>query len=152
MLLLAISLLLVNLVLLGGGVYVVNKRLEFFKEISIGVQEFFTSQGDTEASPFITTLGQVGGSIAREVTDGVNNAIAGSIGGTMKGAVAELEHQTVSENPALSIMDGMPKSIKKNPLAYMAMQALVNKHIPAVGGNNISVVSGNNGGGVKFKL
>lgn len=138
------------LALLGGG-YVVAKRLEYIEQNIAGFQEFFSPKGEGEASPFVDLIGQTGGYIAANVSENVQKSLAASIGGSMKGATAELERQALGDNPSLAILDGMPKSIKKNPLAFLAMQTLLNRHLPVGGGG--AMVGGNHSGSqVKFDL
>lgn len=147
MLILAIAALILSGTTLIGGGYAALKLNQVVNSHFAVFEDFFTSQNDGEASPFTELLGKTGGAIAASVSDSVNSAMAGAMGGAMKGATAELERQAVQDNPVLGIMESMPKSIRKNPLAFMAMQTLLNKHIPAGGapGQQGSLFPGGNG-------
>lgn len=138
----------IQLILLIGGVYVVKNQRNDSQRIEV-FEDFFT-ETEGQASPLAQLIGQAGAAAAVQVSEAVNGQLAGAIGGTMKGATNELEKQAIADNPALAIMDGMPKAIKKNPLAYMAMQALINRNLPAGGGG--ALTTGGNHEQVKFNL
>ena len=139
MFLLSIVILVTNIgLLLGGGIIVVKARRVILENIA-AFEDYFTQPSETEPSPFNKTVNSTGEFIAAQVSDRVAGVLQGSIGGTMKGVTAELEKEAIAMNPAMAIMEGMPKAIKKNPLAYLMMQQLINKNIPggggAIGGN-----------------
>lgn len=129
MLFIGILSLVVSVVTLIGGAYVVVKSRGLVRENLDIIEDYFSSS-EGEPSSFNKVVDTTGQYIARQVTEGVAGYLSASIGGTMKGATAELESQAISENPVLAIMEGMPKSIKKNPLASLAMQTLLNRNMP----------------------
>ena len=145
MLTIAILSLSLNLLLLTGGVYVTLKSRRLVAE-NIGIfEDYFTAKDESDNTAFTKLVSQVGNAIAYQVNESVTMAINGAIGGTMKGATAELEQRALDENPTLAIMQGMPKSIRKNPLAALAMQALLNKNLPANLGGTAAALGGGNG-------
>lgn len=148
MLLLAILGLIVNALILVGGGYVVVKARNVARANVEAFEQFFTSQGEAEPSDFVKVIGSAGQIIGREVAESTRLAIQGSIGGSMKGAVGELENMAIQEHPQAAILAAMPKAIKNNPLAMMAMQAILNKNIGVGGGYR----GGNNKSKVKFNL
>jgi len=112
-----------------------------------GFEDFFTSPGKDQFSPYDQSVHNIVEGIGVSVGSGVTRAINGSIGGTMKQAGRELEAQAVAENPNLALMGMMPKSIQKNPLAMIAMQQIMNRGGVGGGvngGNSGSTSSGNN--------
>lgn len=128
--------------LIGGGAYVVKRISGLESRVQV-FEDFFTPEGEGLPSPLGKLIGETGGFVASQVTDGVSKTLHGAIGGSMKGVTAELEQQAVADNPALAIMAGMPKSIKKNPLAMLAMQTLINKNLPLKGGSGGDAIGGN---------
>jgi len=133
MVFLGIASLVVSLTVLIGGGYVAVKFRHVIQENIAIVEDFFTPQTEGGTSTFAENLSQLGKLISEEVTAGVNGMLQGSLGGTMKGAAAELEQQAMAENPSLAIMSGMPKAIKKNPFASMIMQQLIERNMPKSG-------------------
>jgi len=128
------------------GVVVAGYRL--YKGIVEGIQDYFNPRGKDQLSPFGETVGNIAEVLGNSTGHGVQRAISSSLGGTMKGATAELEKQAVAENPNLALMGMMPKSIQKNPLAMIAMQQLMSRgNILGGGGGNGSsnTVSSNQG-------
>lgn len=134
MLIVAISLVVLSLLTSLGGGYVIVRRLSYIEQSLDVFQDFFAAKSDGSPSPFVDFIGQTGAAVASQVSESVGKTIVGSIGGSMKGASAELERQTLGENPTLAILEGMPKSIKKNPLAFLAMQKLLDANIKTGGG------------------
>lgn len=151
MMTLSLVILAINIGLLIGGTYVVYKARGMVLENISNIERYFTPTSEGQPSDFDKLVGQLGQNISSQVGDTVGMHLKASIGGSMKGVTSELTEEAISANPALAIMGNMPKSIKKNPLAFMAMQAIINRGLPGPGGPP-GLRSPENGNGVKFSL
>jgi len=127
MLFAAISLLLllvgVNFWVAGSHVKT-NRRID---NISEGFTEFFTSQDKDGYTNFAKTVSWTSEAIGQSVGRYFVAAERGASGGTMKGVNKELERVAVQENPELAVLDVLPKSLKRNPLAMLGLQAIMSK-------------------------
>lgn len=148
MLLVAILILISNVVLLIGAGVVYVRSTKNFAELHQGFKNYFSPQGQNNASPFGETLDAITDVMAQKIGVTVQASIRGAMGGTMKGVNHALEDVAREENPSLAMMDALPKSLKKNPIALMGLQALIARS----GGSGGSGGTRGNGSQAQFKL
>jgi len=122
-------LLLVSIISLGVVVYALAKAHSLILSVYQSVNDFFEPAGKDQLSPWGEVINAFTANVGNEVGHGVQRALSQSMGGTMKGATAELEQRAIAENPNLAVMGMLPKSIQRNPLAMIAFQQIMNKGI-----------------------
>jgi len=146
---LPIALLITSILSLAVFVYVVSKAYRFLVPIVEDIQDFFEVDAKTGVSPYGQSLANIVEAVGVSTGSGVQRAITGSLGGTMKNANAEAKAQLMEENPQVATMmaiaDSLPKSIRKNDLLTGiimrgAMQAFNGL---GGGGNGASAVKSN---------
>lgn len=137
MLLLCILMLLSNLALLGLGGYAYVKACRMSEDVLAWFAGFVSPKSENENSPLGDVIESAAEVVSQKIGVTVQAAIRGSIGGSMKGINAELEREAIAENPNLAVMDALPKSLKKNPLAMMGLQAVLSRmNLPGGGKSN----------------
>lgn len=120
--LLLIAILCISAVNLVGGIHVYRQIQKAKKEY----QAFL--EVEANGSPrYVNLYGQFTEDISKRAAVSVQKALAGSLGGQMKGINAALEQEAMEENPGLSLAEFLPKKLKKNPLALMGLQAVYQK-------------------------
>jgi len=140
----------VNIGLLLGGAYVVVKSRQHYKDTVKALEAFVTAPSQNEPSDFAKVCDNIAELFANRTGVVVQAALRGAMGGTMKGVNAALEKQAIEENPQLSLAEALPKSLKKNPLALMALQSIMSKVMAGSSGSSGS--SGNGHQHAKFQL
>jgi len=146
---LPIALLITSILSLAVFIYVASKACRVIVAFVEGVQDFFEVDAKTGVSPYGQSIANIVEAIGVSTGSGVQRAITGSLGGTMKNANAEAKAQLMEENPQaatmMAIADSLPKSIRKNDLLTGiimrgAMQAFNGL---GGGGNGAGVVKSN---------
>lgn len=127
MLFLAIGLLITQVLILSGGIYAYVKVRGASRVVEGFVSELFISQAEGEPPAIIKGIAAISEDMAQRIGISTQAAIRGSIGGTMKGINHALEEEAVAQDPGLALMNALPKSLKKNPLAVMGLQAILSK-------------------------
>jgi len=120
-------LLLVSIISLGVVVYALAKAHSLILSVYQSINDFFEPAGKDQLSPWGEVVNAFTANVGNEVGHGVQRALSQSMGGTMKGATAELEQRAIADNPNLAVMGMLPKSIQRNPLAMIAFQQIMNK-------------------------
>jgi len=110
--------------------------------ISKGFGEFFIEVDQDGVSQFGHFVNELAEASATRIGQNVRAGINGSIGGTMKGVVAELEQAGAESAPELALLSQLPKSIKKNNLAMAGLQWFLQNKIGGLGAGS---GSGGNG-------
>jgi len=85
--------LLLGIALLGVSVYALVKIAATFRGIIQEIKDFFSPQAESQLSAFGEVISFIAKAIGIQVAQSFNQVIAGSIGGTVKGANAELQEQ-----------------------------------------------------------
>jgi len=134
------ALLISQILLFGGAYYVYNKARTNINSIQYSLEDYFTPSGEDQISPFGRLVEQCAEVTAQRLGTTVQAAIRGSIGGTMTAMVPALEREAMDANPELAILDVLPKSLKKSPLAIQGLQLIVNRILQNQGRSD----SGNN--------
>lgn len=120
--LLLIAILSINMILLGGGYHVHRQIREAKKEVRTFLEV------EANGSPrYVNLYGQFVEDISKRAAVSVQKALAGSLGGQMKGINAALEQEAMEVNPGLTLAEFLPKKLKKNPLALMGLQSVYQK-------------------------
>lgn len=143
MLLLLASMVFLLLAILAGGVYIYVKITGMAQSFAYTIEDIFTPRSANEPSLFAQTVNEIAEGIAQKTGIHINAAIRGSLGGTMKGVNAALEEEAIAGDPALAVASALPKSLKKNPIAMIGLQMLMQK---ALSGTNASQQAVNNNG------
>ena len=152
LLIIGVALILVNLALLCGGAYVVIKSRGIIKSNIDAFEDFFTVESEGQVSQFDKVIHSVAKVIGGEVAGGVQLSLRNSLGGSIKAANAELEEEAIAENPGLAVMEYMPKSMKKNPLAFLMFQGIINKVLAGKGAGLSGGGDGSKSSSAKFNL
>lgn len=113
-----------------------KKANNVVQDVSGAVEYYFASPNPDTPSIAIQFIEQVSAITAEKIGVSTQAAIRGSLGGMMKGVNAELEQEAINADPSLSLAKALPKSLRKNPLALMGLQLLMNKNQPAHPGSN----------------
>lgn len=83
------------------------------------------------ASPFASLVDQVAQVFSSRFGSTLTAVIRGSLGGTQKGVNSEAYQEAIKDNEGLALLDvvspSVSKRLGKNPLAVMALQALLSK-------------------------
>jgi hypothetical protein len=137
------------LVILIGGVYAYFKVRSLGNEAVEAVNFYLTSPSPDSPSPLLAFIAQVSEITAQKIGMSTQMAIKGSLGGTMKGINAQLEQEAIASDPSLALTQALPKSLRKNPIAMIGLQALVNKFMASSGAGHFS---SNNHEQTKFNL
>lgn len=127
MLFLVIALLGTQVILVSGGIYYGNKAIRAVRQTQRVLSELFIPKNEGEASAVGQAASQYIEFISEQIGVKTQAAIRGSIGGSMKGINAALEQEATSDNPNLAIMQALPKSLKKNPVAMIGLQKIMEK-------------------------
>lgn len=150
MLFIAILLLISNVALLSGGVYAYAKARNVVANTQETIFGLATPEIEGQLSPIGQMFDTVSTDMANKIGVTVQAAIRGSMGGTMKGVNAELEQLAIDNNPAAGLAQALPKSLRKNPLAMMGAEILLQKIMSGQSGSRAG--NNNNGKQVKFNL
>lgn len=150
-----IGCLIAGIIILAGGAVVgirevrgLNEKLDNYDR---AFTNFFTSPGPDQMSPFTQVICEVSTIIAKEQAVVTQAAIRGSLGGQQRAMNENLEAVAISEDPNLAFAQVLPKSLKRNPLALMGLQAIMRNmgRGPGSPGPNGSGIIGDQ---AKFKL
>lgn len=144
-----IVLVILQCLLLAGGVFIYAKARVFVAATQENITAFFSPQSEGQLSIAGQMLDSVSQSMAERIGVTTQAAIRGSLGGTMKSVNAALEAEAVQADPSLALTQALPKSLKKNPIALLGLQALMNKVISGQASTGIPSPSN---GQVKFNL
>lgn len=147
-----IVLVLLNCLLLTGGVFVYVKARRFVEDTQENITALFTPENEGQLSAIGQMLDCFSQSVAERIGVTVQAAIRGSIGGTMKGVNAALEKEAIEENPNLAMMQALPKSLRGNPIAMMGLQAILSRMGSGSSGPRNKQIASPNNGQVKFNL
>lgn len=127
-----------------------------FRSIEEGISGYFQlyGEGDNQTSGFTETVSGISDIIAQKVGMSTQMAIKGSMGGSMKALNKELEQEAMAENPNLAMAEFLPKSLRKNPLALMGLNSIMQKYAGSIlsGGSGSGSGSDNHTGQAKFNL
>lgn len=126
------------LVILIGGVYAYCKVRALGCEATEAFNYFFASPNTDTPAPYLAVIAQVAEITAHKIGMSTQMAIKGSLGGTMKGVNAQLEAEAMAADPSLALTQALPKSLRKNPIAMIGLQALVNKFMASSGAGHNS--------------
>jgi len=96
-----------------------NRKLDIY---SSAFTQFFTEADGDKGTPFYQAVDQFGDILSQKMGVTVQASIRGAMGGTQRAINQGLEEVAVSENPALGLL---PRSLHKNGLAMMGIQALM---------------------------
>lgn len=135
--------------LLGIGVTFYVKARRTSKLVTGTLSDIFLPQAEGRSSVAGEAVQEIGEQLAQRIGLTVQQAIKGSIGGSMKGINAALEQEGAAANPDAAILAALPKSLKKNPVALMGLQAIMSK---LSGGSSPQASGGQNNGQAKFNL
>lgn len=140
---------LISIVILTFGVIAYVKARRTIQEASEALFSFFESESPDNPPPFMQLVGQVSEITAQKIAYSTQMAIKGSFGGTMKGVNSELEAVAVDNDPSAAMLQMLPKSTRKNPLAMAGLNILINKMLTGSGG---STPANGSGSQTKFNL
>jgi len=131
------------------------KSDERYQETSGYIAQFFNPKGKDQPSPFGEVVDSVSEVFADKLGTRIQAGIRGQLGGNVKGLNRGLEEVAMQEDPSLAVLDSLPKSLKKNPVAMMGLQSIVSRIMasqsngsPGQSGNG----TGSGGGQAKFSL
>jgi len=143
-----------NICLLGIGVHSYVKANRAVKRTSDILSDLFIPKVEGQSSVMGAAVQEWAETISQRIGAHTQAAIKGSIGGTMKGVNAALEQEAIAENPALGLVEMLPKSLKKNQLAQVGLMSIINRFMQGSGsGGPGGPGSSNNGQGqTKFML
>lgn len=110
-----------------GGIYAYVKARRVVEEIATTVEDLFTARSEDLPSPFVQAVQQITAGLSEQIGVKTQAAIRGSIGGTMKGVNAALEREAIEQNPELAVYEALPKSLKKNQVAMLGLQYILNR-------------------------
>lgn len=122
-----ITVILLQASLLGGLYYAYRKVDNEVMSAHTWLSTFFADRGEGQGSFFTEAVGNISEDFSQRVGVTVQAAIRGSRGGQMKGVNSALEQVAVEENPELGLLEALPKSLRKNPIAMLGLQALTNR-------------------------
>lgn len=143
-----ISLLLTGIAGIQAKNYVDNRKR--FDEVIEQFSEFITPGSNGDASPFGQVVDSVTDMLADKIGVRIQAATRGSAGGSAKALNAGLQEVAMQEDPNLALMQSLPKSLRKNPMALMGLQAILSR---AAAGNMRSPGGPGNGQAqAKFSL
>lgn len=117
----------ISLANLTGGVLIYVRINRAFENASEAIQTLFETGRAGEPSYFNQTINEITDITAQKVGTSVQAAIRGSIGGTMKGVNAALEAEAIENDPTLAVVSALPKSLRKNQIAMVGLQMLMQK-------------------------
>lgn len=126
------------LLILIGGVYAYFKARSMVREGIEAGNYYFASPDPDTPSPFVAFVGYVAEITAQKIGVSTQAAIKGSLGGSLKGINAELEAEGIASDPSLALVSALPKSLKKNPIAMIGLQALINRFMASSGAGHNS--------------
>lgn len=112
------------------------------------ISNFFLVTNESGYTGYSEVVNNISDVLSQKIGITVQAAIRGSVGGTMKGVNAALEKEAIENNPELAIMDVLPKSLKKNPIALMGLQAIISR----IGSDPSSGSKTNGSAQTKFSL
>lgn len=148
---LLIATLCLNLILAIGVIYEVHRIRAKSDRVTESIAAIFEASGDNGSSEAGRVIDEITSNFSQKIATAVYNTMRGSMGGTMKAVNAELEQTAIAENPALGVMEILPKSLKKNPVAMLGVQSLLQRLIGQnTGSVEASRPAGN--GQIKFTL
>lgn len=127
----------------------ISRRLESYQD---GITTFFTAETEGQGTAFNQVVNQICDVIATKQAVSTQAAIRGALGGSQKAINHELEQVAIAENPELGMLDALPKSLRKNPIAMMGLQALMNKQFSGAGGSPAGHSPSRQNGRAKFNL
>lgn len=151
-----ILMLCVAILTLGVTVYALVKAYKCVNYLIQLSKAIFEPDAEGQPSVFGQVLASFAQNIGVQVGSAVNHSLQSSLGGTMKGAVAELESKAIQENPNAAFLSLMPKSIQKSPLASLVMSGALNNVLgglsKGVGNNNHGSNTGSTNNQSQFDL
>jgi len=124
--------------ILIGGVYAYFKIRALAREVVEAVSYYVTSPDSDTPSPLVSFIGYSAEIVAQKIGVSTQQAIKGSLGGSLKGVNAQLEQEAIASDPSLALVSALPKSLKKNPIAMIGLQALINKFMASSGAGHNS--------------
>lgn len=150
MLVIMIAILVTQVIIIAGGYYVIRQGRAVICKSSEVLQSVFLPQNDGESSAFGQAVDQITDSISQKIGVTTQAALRGSLGGSMKAVNAELEREAAAADPAAAALQALPKSLRKNPVAMMGLQSIMQKFLQGQGSGSGGF--SNNGGQAKFNL
>lgn len=136
-----------SLLIIFGGCYVYKKANRVVHQVSEGLTSVFAPRIEGEPSLFVQIADQITENAASKIGIHTNAAIKGSIGGTMKGLNAALENEAIESDASLALAAALPKSLRKNPVAMMGLQQIMQRVMGQTAHNGSAST-----GQAKFKL
>lgn len=118
---------LASLLIFAGGVYTYVRVKRVSQSINETLESIFIPSNQGDMSLFTQTVNEILDGSAQRIGVSVQAAIRGSIGGSMKGVNAQLEQVAADSDPTLALAAQLPRSVKKNPLAMMGLQLLMQR-------------------------
>lgn len=119
---------------IGLGAYSYVKATRFIQDSIETLHYCFEHTGEDGFTPLIRFVDQTTEVTAQKIGVSVQAAIKGSIGGTMKGVNAQLENYAAENDQGAALMTALPKSLRKNPIALMGLQMLMQNMAKGVPG------------------
>lgn len=149
-----IALCVINFGILAGGVYASRKASNAYNQITDLFAEIFQPVSPDHPSIFQESVEAITDGIAQKTGSSIQAAIRGSLGGSAKSLNHELEQEAIAADPSLALMEYLPKSLKKNPIAMLGLQRVVGNFLSGSGGGSKKIEAGKNGSGgqAKFNL
>lgn len=116
------------------------------------VNFFFTVQTGEQGTAFNQAINDMGDVFATKYGQAMMAAMRGQMGGQARALTTELEDVARAENPQLALLDMLPKSLKKNPVAMTGLNVLLQRVMAGQQASGSVTTPGGNHGQVKFNL
>lgn len=112
---------------IAGGLVVYKKVRNSYDSLADQVNNYFVSTDSKIPSPFSQSMDSIATLFADRNRVALSAAERGAQGAAARDLNRGLEEIATESNPALAIAAGMPKSLRKNPLAQAGLQMLINR-------------------------
>lgn len=131
-----------------AGVKVYRKITRFNESVDY----FFTGQAGDKGSAFNQAINDISDVFAVKFSQATMASARGQLGGQAKAMNAEFEAIAKEGNPQLTLLDVLPKSLKRNPVAMQGLGMVLQKMMAGQLANNNNAHYAGDNQPVKFHL